>query len=152
MSLVPAGVNQKLSAHFLTLFGMVFAAGAATLMINEFRVSHLLFTGVAGGLKDGQSIGDIVIDMLGGMQESLDAMNDRLDALQASLCTISEDVTAIRADVRARSRLCSFDHVRVKLVREHRLPPFMWLRSLDEGEATCSILSSAMRNGCTGCG
>ena len=41
--------------------GMVFAASAATTMIGEFGASALLFTGVAGGLRPGQKIGDIVI-------------------------------------------------------------------------------------------
>ena len=40
---------------------MVFAGSAATTMINEFGASAIVFTGVAGGLKAGQSVGDLVI-------------------------------------------------------------------------------------------
>ena len=41
--------------------GMVFAASAATTMISEFGATKLVFSGVAGGLLAGQSIGDIVL-------------------------------------------------------------------------------------------
>ena len=41
--------------------GMVFAGSAATTMINQFDVGAVVFTGVAGGLKEGQSIGDLVV-------------------------------------------------------------------------------------------
>lgn len=41
--------------------GTVFAGSAATTMINEFKVSKIVFTGVAGGLKEGQKVGDLVI-------------------------------------------------------------------------------------------
>ena len=40
---------------------MVFAGSAATTMINDFKVSAIVFTGVAGGLKEGQKVGDLVI-------------------------------------------------------------------------------------------
>ena len=40
---------------------MVFAGSAATTMINEFGVCAIVFTGVAGGLKLGQKVGDLVI-------------------------------------------------------------------------------------------
>ena len=41
--------------------GTVFAGSAATTMINEFKVSAIVFTGVAGGLKQGQKVGDLLI-------------------------------------------------------------------------------------------
>jgi adenosylhomocysteine nucleosidase len=41
--------------------GMVFAGSAATTMINEFNASKIVFTGVAGGLKEDQKVGDIVV-------------------------------------------------------------------------------------------
>jgi len=41
--------------------GMVFAASAATTMINEFGATRLVFTGVAGGLKEDQKVGEIVL-------------------------------------------------------------------------------------------
>ena len=41
--------------------GTVFAASAATLMIQRFDVKAVVFTGVAGGLLKGQNIGDIVV-------------------------------------------------------------------------------------------
>jgi 5'-methylthioadenosine/S-adenosylhomocysteine nucleosidase len=41
--------------------GMVFAGSAATTMINEFGATKLIFTGVAGGLKADQKVGDIVV-------------------------------------------------------------------------------------------
>ena len=40
---------------------MVFAASAVTAMINEFGATKVVFTGVAGGLKDGQSVGDLIV-------------------------------------------------------------------------------------------
>ena len=40
---------------------MVFAASVATTLINDFKVQAIVFTGVAGGLKPGQKIGDIVL-------------------------------------------------------------------------------------------
>ena len=41
--------------------GTVFAGSAATTMINEFGATKIVFTGVAGGLLEGQKIGDIVV-------------------------------------------------------------------------------------------
>lgn len=40
---------------------MVFASSVATTMIEVYKVSHLLFTGVAGGLKPDQKVGDLVL-------------------------------------------------------------------------------------------
>lgn len=37
------------------------AATTATLLIEHFQASHIVFTGVAGGLGKGVSVGDIVI-------------------------------------------------------------------------------------------
>jgi nucleoside phosphorylase len=45
---------------------MVFAASAATVMISEFFATALIFTGVAGGLKPGQEIGDIMLGAVSG--------------------------------------------------------------------------------------
>lgn len=52
--------------------GMVFASAAVTLMINEFKATRVVFTGVAGGLKAGQSIGDLII--------GTDVVNYEMDA------------------------------------------------------------------------
>uniref|UniRef100_A0A7S4C034 adenosylhomocysteine nucleosidase n=1 Tax=Chrysotila carterae TaxID=13221 RepID=A0A7S4C034_CHRCT len=41
--------------------GMVFAGSAATTMIGEFGACAIIFTGVAGGLREGQQIGDVVV-------------------------------------------------------------------------------------------
>mmetsp|Transcript_69662 Transcript_69662/g.140183 ORF Transcript_69662/g.140183 Transcript_69662/m.140183 type:complete len:254 (-) Transcript_69662:252-1013(-) len=41
--------------------GTVFAATTATVLVSQFKVDCILFTGVAGGLKEGQKIGDIVL-------------------------------------------------------------------------------------------
>lgn len=41
--------------------GMVFAGSAATTMINEFHATAIIFTGVAGGLKAEQKVGELVI-------------------------------------------------------------------------------------------
>ena len=41
--------------------GTVFAGSAVTTMINQFHATKVIFTGVAGGLKEGQCIGDIVV-------------------------------------------------------------------------------------------
>ena len=40
---------------------MVFAGSAATTMINEFGAKKIVFTGVAGGLKSDQKVGDLII-------------------------------------------------------------------------------------------
>eukprot|EP00617_Octactis_speculum_P026619 CAMPEP_0185769202 /NCGR_PEP_ID=MMETSP1174-20130828/53435_1 /TAXON_ID=35687 /ORGANISM="Dictyocha speculum, Strain CCMP1381" /LENGTH=254 /DNA_ID=CAMNT_0028454185 /DNA_START=21 /DNA_END=785 /DNA_ORIENTATION=- len=41
--------------------GPIFAATTVSAMILSFKVEAVVFTGVAGGLKDGQKVGDIVI-------------------------------------------------------------------------------------------
>jgi len=41
--------------------GSVFAATTATTMIVKFKCAAVVFTGVAGGLKEGQKVGDIVL-------------------------------------------------------------------------------------------
>jgi len=41
--------------------GMVFAGSAATTMINEFGAAAIVFSGVAGGLKEDQSVGDLIV-------------------------------------------------------------------------------------------
>lgn len=41
--------------------GMTFCASVATTMCNHFNVRCILFTGVAGGLQEGQQIGDLVL-------------------------------------------------------------------------------------------
>uniref|UniRef100_A0A7S4I429 adenosylhomocysteine nucleosidase n=1 Tax=Prymnesium polylepis TaxID=72548 RepID=A0A7S4I429_9EUKA len=41
--------------------GMVFAGSVATTMIEVYKVEAMLFTGVAGGLKPGQAVGDLVL-------------------------------------------------------------------------------------------
>jgi adenosylhomocysteine nucleosidase len=45
----------------LSGIGKVSAATTASLLIEHFHVSHIVFTGVAGGLGKGVSVGDIVI-------------------------------------------------------------------------------------------
>lgn len=45
----------------LSGIGKVAAATTATLLIHEFDVSALVFTGVAGGLGDGVRVGDMVL-------------------------------------------------------------------------------------------
>lgn len=52
--------------------GMVFAGSAATTMINEFGATSIIFTGVAGGLKADQKVGDLVI--------GTDVVNYEMDA------------------------------------------------------------------------
>lgn len=41
--------------------GLVFASSCCTTMINDFKVSAIVFTGVAGGLKDDQKVGDLIV-------------------------------------------------------------------------------------------
>lgn len=56
----------------LSRIGKVAAATTATLLAERFRVDHLLFTGVAGGLGQGVRVGDVVVaDAL--LQHDLDA-------------------------------------------------------------------------------
>ena len=45
----------------LSGIGKVAAAMTATLLIHEFEVSELVFTGVAGGLGEGVRVGDLVL-------------------------------------------------------------------------------------------
>lgn len=40
---------------------MVFAASAVTTLVTKFNAKVVIFTGVAGGMKPGQQIGDIVV-------------------------------------------------------------------------------------------
>ena len=41
--------------------GTVFASSTATIMLTKYNVEAIVFTGVAGGLKLGQKVGDIII-------------------------------------------------------------------------------------------
>ncbi len=41
--------------------GKVFAGVTAQILINNFKVTHLINTGLAGGIKKGMKVGDIVI-------------------------------------------------------------------------------------------
>jgi adenosylhomocysteine nucleosidase len=45
----------------LSGIGKVAAATTATLLIERFKVDHILFTGVAGGLAPGVRVGDMVV-------------------------------------------------------------------------------------------
>lgn len=45
----------------LSRIGKVAAATTATLLLSEFDVARIVFTGAAGGLKDGVSVGDVVV-------------------------------------------------------------------------------------------
>jgi len=45
----------------LSGIGKVAAATTATVLIERFRVARIVFTGVAGGVGDGVSVGDIVV-------------------------------------------------------------------------------------------
>ena len=40
---------------------MVAAGSVTTTLVNVFNVSMVIFTGVAGGLKEGQAVGDIIV-------------------------------------------------------------------------------------------
>ena len=56
----------------LSGIGKVAAASTATLLIDHFKVDHILFTGVAGGLGPGVAVGDLVVaDAL--LQHDMDA-------------------------------------------------------------------------------
>ena len=52
--------------------GMVFAASAVTTMITEFDAKAVIFTGVAGGLRADQSVGDLFV--------GTDVVNYEMDA------------------------------------------------------------------------
>lgn len=45
----------------LSRIGKVAAAATTTVLIERFQVSHLVFTGVAGGVGDGVRVGDVVV-------------------------------------------------------------------------------------------
>jgi len=53
--------RPKLATAGASNVGTVFAASAVTIMISEFGATAVVFTGVAGGLKAGQQIGDLVL-------------------------------------------------------------------------------------------
>lgn len=56
----------------LSRIGKVAAATTATLLLSEFDVDRILFTGTAGGLGDGVKVGDVVVaDTL--LQHDMDA-------------------------------------------------------------------------------
>lgn len=56
----------------LSRIGKVAAATTATLLLSEFEVSRIVFTGTAGGLAPGVNVGDIVVaDTL--LQHDMDA-------------------------------------------------------------------------------
>jgi adenosylhomocysteine nucleosidase len=56
----------------LSRIGKVAAATTATLLLSEFAVSRLVFTGTAGGLAPGVNVGDVVVaDTL--LQHDMDA-------------------------------------------------------------------------------
>lgn len=56
----------------LSRIGKVAAATTATLLLSEFEVSRIVFTGTAGGLAPGVNVGDIVVaDSL--LQHDMDA-------------------------------------------------------------------------------
>lgn len=56
----------------LSRIGKVAAATTTTLLLSEFQVDRVLFTGVAGGLGDGVRVGDVVVaDAL--LQHDMDA-------------------------------------------------------------------------------
>jgi len=52
--------NQKVVLVF-SRWGKVASAATTTQLINDFNVSEIIFTGVAGGIKEELNIGDIVI-------------------------------------------------------------------------------------------
>jgi adenosylhomocysteine nucleosidase len=56
----------------LSGIGKVAAATTAALLVHEFDVSALVFTGVAGGLADGVRVGDIVV-ATEALQHDMDA-------------------------------------------------------------------------------
>lgn len=45
----------------LSRIGKVAAAATTTVLVERFKVSHLVFTGVAGGVGDGVRVGDLVV-------------------------------------------------------------------------------------------
>jgi adenosylhomocysteine nucleosidase len=55
----------RLGAHEVVLvlsgIGKVAAACTATLLIERYGVSRIVFTGVAGGLREGVAVGDVVV-------------------------------------------------------------------------------------------
>ncbi len=56
----------------LSRIGKVAAATTATLLLSEFEVSRIVFTGTAGGLAPGVNVGDVVVaDSL--LQHAMDA-------------------------------------------------------------------------------
>jgi adenosylhomocysteine nucleosidase len=56
----------------LSRIGKVAAATTATLLLSEFEVSRIVFTGTAGGLAPGVNVGDVVVaDTL--LQHDMDA-------------------------------------------------------------------------------
>ena len=54
-------IHQQLAILALSGIGKVAAATTATALIERFGATHIIFTGVAGGLGEGVQVGDLVI-------------------------------------------------------------------------------------------
>jgi adenosylhomocysteine nucleosidase len=94
----------------LSRIGKVAAATTATLLLSEFEVSSIIFTGTAGGLAPGVKVGDVVVaDAL--LQHDMDASplfprhevplygRDRFAADAAMSDTLAQAAAAMLADI-----------------------------------------------------
>ena len=138
--------------------GKVAAATTATVLLERFGVSHLLFTGVAGGLAPGIQVGDVVVAD-GFVQHDMDASplfpkheiplygRACFKADQALSECLAEAVSAVLSEPQ---HLCSApDRIRFKLhgARLHRgllVSGDRFVSSVAEAAGLCSALPEAL--------
>lgn len=104
----------------LSGIGKVAAATTATLLIERFKVDHVLFTGVAGGLGPGVRVGDMVVaDAF--LQHDMDAspLFPRHEVPGTGLARFPSDAALTATLVRAaRATLADLPHVLAPAVRQ----------------------------------
>eukprot|EP00002_Diphylleia_rotans_P037063 TRINITY_DN8242_c0_g1_i1.p1 TRINITY_DN8242_c0_g1~~TRINITY_DN8242_c0_g1_i1.p1 ORF type:complete len:244 (+),score=59.34 TRINITY_DN8242_c0_g1_i1:83-814(+) len=61
ITLIEGTLHGKKVVFSPSNIGLVFASSVVTTMVNIFHVRAVIFTGVGGGLKSGQSVGDIIV-------------------------------------------------------------------------------------------
>ena len=105
----------------LSRIGKVAASMTATMLVEKFGVTHILFTGVAGSGDTGVRIGDIVIaESL--IQHDMDAspLFPRYQVPLIGLAHFDSDVTLSRRLARAADRFIDIDFLSVIGVDEQR--------------------------------
>ena len=119
-------------------WGKVAAAITATLLIQEFGVTHLIFVGTAGALADGLKVGDIVISKR-LVQHDLDArpMMSRFEVPLLNRVYIDSDPELTELAGKAVSNLLDRgveQMVREEAVKEFGLAPKLYFGDVASGD------------------